>query len=105
MVHMHLPPPPTKAGYHTNIARGWKGGTKIKYASPEADVTFVVQEGAHDRFFRVGNDLHTQVEVSERKLRRGCTLTIDPLRESEEPITVKLKPKQVKSGQVVTVKV
>jgi len=109
MVHVHIPPPPEKVIYSTNIRRGWKGGTKIKYKSSassnaEGDVVFVLQEGDHDTFARVGNDLHARVQVSARQLRKGCTVTIDPLCESEEPIKLRLGPKEAKDGQVITVK-
>mmetsp|Transcript_24739 Transcript_24739/g.59637 ORF Transcript_24739/g.59637 Transcript_24739/m.59637 type:complete len:400 (-) Transcript_24739:172-1371(-) len=107
IVHMntiHMPLPPEKAVYSTKIRKGWKSGTKIKYASTEADITFVLQESTDDTFTRVGNDLHTQVEVSAKQLRRGCTLTIKPLCASEEPIKLKLRPREVKNGQFVTIK-
>eukprot|EP00581_Thalassiosira_minuscula_P015949 CAMPEP_0183719882 /NCGR_PEP_ID=MMETSP0737-20130205/12646_1 /TAXON_ID=385413 /ORGANISM="Thalassiosira miniscula, Strain CCMP1093" /LENGTH=363 /DNA_ID=CAMNT_0025949645 /DNA_START=335 /DNA_END=1427 /DNA_ORIENTATION=- len=103
MVHAYIPLPPKKTTYSTNIKSGWKGGTKIKYKSNDADVTFILQESSHDTYTRVGNDLHTQVEVSAKQLRRGCTLTINPLCESEEPITLELRPK-LKNGQMITIK-
>jgi len=104
MVHVHIPPPPEKVLYSTNIREGWKGGTKVKYESANADIAFILQEGSHDTFTRVGNDLHTQVEVSAKQLRRGCTLTINPLCDSEKPIKLKLRRKEVKNGQIVTLK-
>lgn len=91
LVHVNLPPPPDRVQYRTNIRRGWKGGTKIKYSSAAANATFILQEEKHETFTRVGHDLHAQVEVSPQQLRRGCTLTIAPLCDSEEPITIKLK--------------
>ncbi|KAL7539331.1 hypothetical protein ACHAXR_010596, partial [Thalassiosira sp. AJA248-18] len=104
MVHVHIPPAPAKAAYSTNIRQGWKGGTRISYKAADADVTFVVQECRHETFTRVGNDLHTSVEVSQRQLRKGCTLTINPLCDSEEPIKIKLRAKETKIGEIVTIK-
>lgn len=104
MVHIHLPPPPIKVSYPTTIQKGWKGGTKLNYNSPDADITFIIQEGNHDAYTRVGNDLHTQVEVTRRQLRKGCTLIIDSCGDTDEPIKVILKPHQVKDGDIITVK-
>ena len=105
IVYIHIPPPPDKVIYSTTIRKGWKAGTKIKYKSNEAaDITFIIQEENHDAFRRVDDDLHTSVEVSPRQLRKGCTLTINPLCDDEEPIKLKLRPREIKNGQIVTVK-
>jgi len=105
LVHIHLPKPPTKLVYTTNIKKGWKGGTKIHYKTPDADVTFIIQESTNNTSYsRVGNDLHTHIDVSKRQLRRGCTLTIPPLYDADRPIKLKLKRNQVRDGETVTIK-
>lgn len=104
MIYVNIPAPPTKVAYKTTINKGWKGGTKIKYKTDAADITFILQEGNHGTYTRVGNDLHTRVEVSKRQLRKGCTLTFPPMHESDEPIQLKLKPNEVDIGDTVTIK-
>ena len=90
MVHVHIPPIPKKASYSTTIKQGWKGDTKIKYQFSDANVV-------HETFTRVGNNLHIIACT-------GCTLTIKPLRENDELIELKLKPKEVRYGQILTLK-
>ena len=110
IVHTNIPPPPTKPTYALQIKKGWKQGTKIKYKlsgdqGTPADITFIVQEGENDTYTRVGNNLHVNVKVRAKRLRRGCTLYIDPLCCNSEPIKLKLKPGEIKhDGQVVTMK-
>ena len=98
-VHTHLPPLPEKANYKTNIRRGWKGGTKLKFQ----ETTFVLQEEKHETFTRVGDDLHARVTVSAERLRRGGTVTLPPLCEAEEPIEIELE-RRTEHGHTVTVK-
>lgn len=104
IVHTHIPPPPAKETYGTIIKQGWKGGTRLKYNTDDADITFIIQEGKHDTYTRVGNDLRTEVYVSERRLRKGGTLKIHSLCDSRETIKVKLKPRERKVGDIITVK-
>ena len=105
LTHIHLPNPPTKVVYTTSIKKGWKGGTKVNYNTSDANVTFIIQESSNNTSYsRVGNDLHTRVDVSKRQLRRGCTLTIPPLCSSDGPIKLKLKRNQVRDGETVTIK-
>eukprot|EP00970_Alexandrium_tamarense_P017869 scaffold11986_cov175-Alexandrium_tamarense.AAC.2 len=109
IVHLNIPSPPTKTVYSTTIKRGWKGGTKVKYNIVEercvADVTFVLKEGKHKTFTRSGNDLFCNVKVSPRRLRRECTLYIDSLSPSEQPIKVKIRKGEVKKdGHIITIK-
>lgn len=109
IVHFNLPPVPSKKSYPTTIKAGWKAGTKIKYSvdGPDcvSDVTFVIQERHHEMYKRVGNDLHTTISVKARRLRKGCTVYIDPLSSEEDPIKVKLRRGEVTAdGQVVVIK-
>ncbi|KAL7507407.1 hypothetical protein ACHAXN_007060 [Cyclotella atomus] len=108
IVHFNLPPVPTKKTYSTIIRPGWKAGTKIKYKVDEpgcvADVTFVIQEGSHDMYKRVGNDLHATISIKAKRLRRGCTVYMDSLSHQEDPIKLKLRRGQVtEDGQVVVI--
>jgi hypothetical protein len=104
LVHANIPPPPTKTTYSTAVKKGWKSGTKLRYNSDEADVTFIVQEGSHETFSRVGDDLHTSLEVTGKQLRKGCTITINPLCNSEDPIQLTLRPGEVENGETITIK-
>jgi len=96
--HMSVPQP-TRLSYNTKIQPGWKGGTKLTYRNvePGMDLIFVLQEGKHERFKRVGNDLVTEITIGRTKARDGCTIYIEPLDESgkEMPIMVKLKPGEI----------
>ena len=108
IVHANLPPAPMKKVYATKIKPGWKTGTKVKYQINDSDyasdVTFIIKEEPHDRFTRMGNDLHVTIAVRAKRLRRGCTVYIDPLCADEKPIKVKFRPGEVKEdGQVVLV--
>ena len=104
MIHINIPAPPTKVTFKTTIRKGWKGGTKIKYHTDEADITFILREGNHSTYTRVGNDLHTQVKVSTRQLSRGCTLTFPPIRESDSPIQLKLRRNEFDDGDTIRIK-
>lgn len=108
IVHFNLPPAPTKKTYPTKIKPGWKAGTKIKYNMDEpggvSDVTFVIQEGNHEIYKRVGNDLHATISVKARRLHKGCTVYIDHLSRYGDPIKLKLRRGQVKEdGQVIVI--
>jgi len=113
MVHANIPPPPPKAQYLLNIKKGWKHGTKIQYHAAtnkenygaRADVTFVIQEGRHERYTRVGNDLHVNVRMKAKRLKKGCKVAIPPLCRKSDPIELRLKPGEIlHDGQVITVK-
>jgi DnaJ-class molecular chaperone len=104
MVHTNIPPAPQKTKYTANISPGWKGGTKLTFETSTEDVTFFIDEGKHERYTRCGNDLHTNYHVSKKRIRKGCTLKLDPLCDSESPIEIILAPRQIKEdGEIVTV--
>lgn len=63
-----------------------------------------MDEGKHDRFVRVGNDLKTTATIGKTKARKGCTILIEPLGHNELPIMVKLKKGEV-TGDRHTVEV
>jgi DnaJ-class molecular chaperone len=92
MVHSNLQAAPQKTEYITNISPGWKGGTKLSFKTATEDVTFFIDEAKHEKYSRHGNDLHTHIYVSKKRLRKGCTLTLNPLDKSEAPIEIKLAP-------------
>lgn len=104
--HLSLPRP-TKLFYDARIKRGWKGGTRLKFDALEhgLEVVFILEEKRHPRFKREGNDLRTSVKVAKSKAKKGCTVFIEPLSESELPIMVELRPRQITHDrQIVTVK-
>jgi len=95
--HVSLPRP-SRLFYFTKIKRGWKSGTKLRFNyEPGVDVVFILDEGKHDRFIRVGNDLKTTASIGLSKARNGCTIVIDPLGGDEMPIMVKLKKRTVEN--------
>lgn len=101
--HLSLPQP-TKRFYFTNIRRGWKEGTKLKFnVEPKVDVVFIIKEGSHHRYTRDGDDLKTSITIERSKAKRGCNLLIDPLGEHELPVMVKLSPGQVVFDRQVVV--
>jgi DnaJ-class molecular chaperone len=65
------------------------------------DVIFILDEGKHDRFIRVGNDLKTTATIGQTKAKKGCTILIDPLGQNELPIMVKLKKGEVTHDRYV----
>lgn len=82
----------------TDIQRGWKGGTKLKFNRVEPGISIVIllEEQRHDRYIRVGDDLETDAVIGRSKAKKGCTLLIDHLVEGELPIEVKVKPGDLK---------
>ena len=104
MVHSNLQAAPQKTEYITNISPGWKGGTKLSFKTATEDVTFFIDEAKHEKYSRHGNDLHTYIYVSKKRLRKGCTLTLNPLDKSEAPIEIKLAPSQIKEdGEIISI--
>ena len=79
-VHLGMPCP-MRLYYRVDVQRGWKGGTRIKFAGaePGIDVIFEVEEGRHDRFERDRDDLITVVTVGVSRARSGGTIVIDLL--------------------------
>ena len=104
IIQSNMPPPPHKTKYTTNISPGWKGGTKLTFKTTTEDVTFIIDEGKHKRYTRYGNDLYTDVYVSRKQLRKGCTLKLEPLCDSESPIKIKIAPRKIKEdGEIINV--
>ena len=106
LFHTNLPRP-TKILYDVNIQRGWKSGTKLtfKEVEPGFDVIFIIEEQKHGRYVRVGNDLHTSVMIRKKQAKQGCTIEIEPLGSFEAPISIRLRPNEIKrSGQQVILK-
>lgn len=103
--HLSLPRP-TRLFYHTDVMKGWKGGTKVTFsgAEPGVDVVFVIGEGEHDRFTRDGDDLETIATISRSTARKGGSIMIKPLGEGELPVLFKIKPGEIEGdGQVRTI--
>jgi DnaJ-class molecular chaperone len=93
-IHMNLPQGPwqhqhpngsSSSGgadvvYRTKLQAGWKEGTKItfKHHNTAAHqhheggyvVTFILKEQPHELYWRVGNNLHTQVTLSNKFLKQ-----------------------------------
>ena len=101
--HVSLPRP-SKLFYFSRIKRGWKSGTKLTFQQPGIDLVFILDEGKHDRFVRVGDDLKTTATIGQTKAKKGCTIMIDPLGRNELPIMVKLKRGEIKDRHIVEVK-
>jgi DnaJ-class molecular chaperone len=104
--HLHVPRP-SVFQYTADILPGYKEGTKIIFrnAEPGFDMVFLLQEDAHERFRRVGNDLHTIVPILASQAKEGTTIEIETLDPVEPPIVVKIRRNEVKqSGDEVAVK-
>jgi len=95
-------PRPRKFVYETAVKRGWKEGTRLKFneVDPGFIIILTVREGRHDRFVRVGNNLHTTVKISSQKAQYGCRLLIKPLDDvSELPIEVIIKRGEINGNK------
>jgi len=46
-----------------------------------------------------GDDLGTTVKIGSAKAKKGCTILIEPLIESELPIMVQLRPGEIKGSE------
>jgi len=106
--HANAPRPGTLQ-YTADIRAGTKGGTKIIFRGDSAeagfDIVFLLEEEKNLAFKRVGNDLHTNVDILMSQAKNGCTLEIQLLDPAEPPAVVKLGPKQIKSsGESVAIK-
>ena len=90
-------PKPIKLDYVIELKKGWKGGTKLTFdhIEPGISIVFVLEEEPHERFVRVGDDLHTDAIIGKTKAKNGCTLLIESLVDSELPIEVKIKRGQI----------
>ena len=104
MIHSNMPPSPQKKTFIADIHAGWKDGTKLTFQTSLEDVTFVIKEVKHNRFTRCGNDLHTDIYLSRRVLRKGSTLQLEPLIDTELPIKIVLAPGQIREdGEIINV--
>jgi DnaJ family protein A protein 2 len=92
---------PEKKFLDVHIDKGMQGGQTIVFAgesdqSPTAetgDVTIVIEERAHDRFKRQGNDLITEFEVDLLAALAGGQFGIRHL--DDRALVVKLEPGEV----------
>jgi DnaJ-class molecular chaperone len=108
LFHLNVPHP-RRTTFYVSIPKGWKHGTKLKFQNPidgtYMDYIFVIDEGNHTRYTRVGDDLCITVSITRCMAKQGCTISIDPLDEQDEPIRIDLKPDEIdQKMQVVTVK-
>jgi DnaJ homolog subfamily B member 4 len=100
-----MSPRPSTLQFTADIKPGYKGGTKIIFRDEAFDMVFLLEEETHDRFTRVGDDLHTHVAILASQAKEGCTIEIESLDPSEEPCQVKIRPNQIDaSSSVVIVK-
>ena len=103
LFHSNIPRP-VKLMYDCNIQKGWKSGTKLtfKEVEPGFDVVFILEEKKHGRYVRVGNDLHTTITIRKKQAKEGCVTEIEPLGAFDAPISLRLRPNQIKkSGEKV----
>ncbi|CAB9517555.1 protein DnaJ [Seminavis robusta] len=101
--HIHVPRP-SHVQFTADIQPGYKEGTKIIFSDETFETVFLLEEEKHDRFTRVGNDLHTSVDILASQARSGCRIEIEPLNPTEEPVSVRIRPNQINpTNNVVTV--
>lgn len=101
LFHLNIPQP-TKTTFYASIPKGWKQGTKLKFqngkdggVTPMMEYIFIVEEGKHTRYTRVGDDLHTNVSITKDMAKNGCTVCMDPLDEKDGVIQIDLKPGEI----------
>jgi DnaJ-class molecular chaperone len=101
-VFHHFLPETDQKDFAANLQAGYKGGTKLKFQDKSgAEVIFVLAEGKHPGYKRVGNNLHVTVSVSSRQARTGCQLNVESLSNDAIPVNV---PAETKAGDEITVK-
>ena len=66
--------------YKHDIAKGTKGNDgnthiqiQSKSSCQEPDIVFEIIEGSHPLYKRLGNDLHTTIQLTSKEYRIGCT--------------------------------
>jgi DnaJ-class molecular chaperone len=115
----HLPPriPTTvtkKRSFRADILPGYKTNTKFIFHEEQThlnnvEIQFIIREGQHPLYKRVGSELHVTATVSSRQAAKGCTTYIPSLRtdhsrtsDDTEPqyITVRIPPRTVSGDNV-----
>lgn len=105
--HTHLPEPSMKI-FHADLKAGYKGNTRLSFKNVDSsgvDVVFIIIEGKHPRYQRIGNDLHVTASICPEDAKNGTLLYIDSLDELESPLEIDVAPGSIrKSGETLTVK-
>lgn len=98
--HKTLPRPGRKS-YLVDLQPGYKGGkTKLTFRrSGEPEIIFELEEERHDRYRRIGNDLHTTITITPSQAKKGCTIHLDPLDEEEPIIEIVLQPNEIRESR------
>jgi DnaJ-class molecular chaperone len=97
VVHMGLPKP-ERLEYLVDLQAGWKTGTKLTFSDvePGFEVVFIIEEGKHPHYHRVGSDLYTSITITEKQRRSGGKVKLEPF-DDEIPVFVELEPDQIKT--------
>jgi DnaJ C terminal domain/DnaJ domain len=108
-----IPQASTEPTLFANLLPGYKGNTKFIFHEaqtmvPNVEIQFILREGSHPIYRRIGNDLHVTCRISAREAVRGCTLHIPPLRsrksDGETPVQLAIRiPPRTESGATIRV--
>lgn len=107
IVHVTLPKTDPEKTYSHKLRPGFKGDSSITFASTGFDspeIVFRVKEERNKLYKRVGNDLHTTIEITEKEASRGCKKRVKPLSSTHEDkagkLTVEIPP-SVEDGHLL----
>ena len=102
-------PQATQTTYDVPIPAGSKGQkTKVTFQSQsftQPEIVFELEEEQHPLYRRIGIDLHTQITITPKQAKRGCTIQIPSLDGgTDHPIPITLRPNQIMtSGEHVCI--
>jgi len=92
--------------FTVNLRAGYKGGTKFIFnesqtKTPGVQVHFVVTEARHERYRRVGHQLHVTCAISRHEAATGCDVEIPSLADEDYFLRVEI-PAGSRHGDVLT---
>ena len=108
IIHATIPKPSTGKVYECTLRRGFKGGGKVTFPSTNniliPEITFIIQEGKHKLYKRIGNDLYTDITISITESKSGCKRIIPSLDDNKtSSIEIKIKPNTFKNGDTMKI--
>lgn len=88
--------------FTSSIQPGWKAGTKVKFDDKQYRVEFILKEKSHPNYHRIDNDLFTEVQISSKQAKNGCTISLPSLIQDSDKISLTISP-NTKHNQIIII--